>query len=163
IFFVTFPSSLTVLRAGPAVPLPNGCQQEPPPAYIGTKLRIRYQINDQSGSPLVTSMSGVHEDLLNLTVLGLRDPNFDVFDTRVIAGATDSDGTFVDVPIGVCGDPLQLRPEARDSVATFTQRLYVLVGARRFAVRTNDFRVRFRDDCAQMNNGGDIDVNTCAP
>src|SRR5262249_45423140 len=106
-FFVQLPSSLTVLLAAPALPLPNGCPQDPPPE-IGTQLRIRYQINDQSGSPLVTSMSGVREDMINLTILGQRNPNFDALDKSVIPGATESDGTFVDVPIGVCGDPLQL-------------------------------------------------------
>lgn len=160
-FFVQLPSSLSVVLAAPALPPPNGCQQQPAPAFLGTQLRIRYQVNDQSGNPLVTSLSGVREDLLNLTILNHQNPAFDQVDKAVIAGSTESDGTFVDVPIGVCGDPLTLPTGVRDSTGTFKQNLYILVGTRRFAVRTNNFTVRFRDDCAQMGNGVDIDVNNC--
>jgi hypothetical protein len=161
-FFVQIPSSLSVVIAGPANPLPNGCpHQTPPPPDIGTNLRIRYQINDQSGTPLTTSMTGVHEDKFSLTILGHTNSGFDSFDTPVIASATDSDGTFVDVPVGVCGDPDQLPAGVRDSFGTFTQVIYVLVGTTPYKVRRNDFTLRFRDDCAEETNGSDIDVNNC--
>jgi hypothetical protein len=104
-------------------------------------------------------MSGVHEDKFNLTILGQTNHSFDSFDTPVIAGATDSDGTFVDVPIGVCSNSSP--PEIQNSFGTFTQVLYVLVGTNKYQVRRNDFTVRFRSDCAEETNGSDIDVNNC--
>lgn len=159
-FFVQVPASLTVLLAGPALPLPNGCPQSPPPE-IGTQLRISYQINDQTGMPITAAMTGVREDKINLTILGQQNPNFNQYDVPLIAGATQNDGTFVDVPIGVCGDPAQLPPAVRNSFGTFTQNIYVLVGTSRYSVRTNNFTFRFRDDCAEETNGADINVNNC--
>jgi hypothetical protein len=80
------------------------------------------------------------------------------FDISVISGPTDSDGTFVDDPIGVCGGP---DPFPADARATYKQNLYILIGQTRFLVRTNNFDAALKSSCIDQTNGLHINVKNC--
>jgi hypothetical protein len=153
-FFVQIPTSLQVLIAG-MFSSPNGCTPSQP---FGTQLRIRYQVKDQSGSDIVTTIP-IREDLTNLTILGVQNPSFNVINGFVTpSGNTDSDGTFLDNPIGVCAAPPAFPAGER---ATFRQRLFALIGSTAFNVRIQDFSVSLRSDCGEGTNNLDINVDQC--
>jgi hypothetical protein len=153
-FFVQVPTSLQVLFAALSS-FPNGCPSDEP---LGTRLRIRYHVKDQSGSPIITTIP-IREDLTNLTILGVHNPGFDVFNgSPTTSGNTEGDGSFVDDPVGVCAEPPTFPSGTR---ATFKQRLFVVIGSSTFDVRVNNYSVSLRSDCGDGTNGSDIDVSNC--
>lgn len=153
-FVVQVPISLEVTFAGLSS-LPNGCPSDRP---FGTRLRLRYQVRDQSGNAIATTIP-IREDLTNLTILGVQNPDFNIFNDLVTpSGNTDGDGSFVDNPIGVCSQPPAFPSGTR---ATFRQRLFALIGSTAFNVRINDFSISLRSDCGDGRNGSDIDVENC--
>ncbi|HEV2987429.1 MAG TPA: hypothetical protein VG759_03235 [Candidatus Angelobacter sp.] len=162
-FFVQVPAQLKPLRKAAVssiVPTAtaNGCPAEfinpKNPGPFGMKLVLQYQVLDQQtpGMPITATMP-LREDLINLTVDGTLTDNNSVFDQIVTAsGTTQSDGTFVDDPVGACA------PGPFGS-ATFTQRLFIpLSDGISPSVRTNNFAQTGRLGCGSMTNGVDITV-----
>src|SRR5262249_47422843 len=126
-FFVQVPTSVQVISASLSSTLPNGCTMSPP--TIGTQLNVRYQLLDQSGAGIAAAMP-LKEDVTQLTILEVQNPNFDVIGKNVTpSGNTNNDGTFIDNPIGVCGAPELLPPAVEGSQGTFKQRLYITLGS----------------------------------
>lgn len=102
-FFVQIPTSARVLSqgafAGSGI-LPNGCPANQP---FGFQVRIRYQVLDQQQSPVaIIAVIPVRENLFNFMTNGQPSaPN--LIDVPVVVGdATQSDGTFIDQPVGGC-------------------------------------------------------------
>lgn len=153
-FVVQVPTSVQVTFQALSS-LPNGCPSNLP---FGTQLRIRYQVKDQSGNAITTTIP-IREDRTNLTILGVQNPTFNEFNVFVTtSGNTDGDGTFLDNPIGVCAEPPAFPAGTR---ATFRQRLFAPIGSSTFELRINNFSVSMRSDCGDGTNGSDIDVKNC--
>ena len=160
-FFVQVPAQLKLLRkaaVSSVVPTAtaNGCPAEfinpKNPGPFGMKLVLQYQVLDQQmpGMSITTTMP-LREDLINLAVDGSLTDNNSVFDQFVTAsGTTQSDGTFVDDPVGACS-PVTF------TTATFTQRLFVpLSEGISPSIRTNNFSETGKQGCGSMTNGADI-------
>jgi hypothetical protein len=159
-FFVQIPAQLQRLSAGVSKILPsataNGCPagflDKNNPGPFGMKLVVRYQVLDQQspGRPIVATMP-VREDLLNILVDGQPTPG-DIDRPVTASGATDSDGTFIDDPVGGCN-------KVAFHALTFMQRLFVPLAAQiRPTVRTNNFSQTGDLGCGSSTNGADIKV-----
>jgi hypothetical protein len=158
-FFVQIPSQIQLLSSGVSSKLQsataNGCpaiflsQNNPGP--FGMKLRIRYQVLDQQSKPIVATMP-IREDLINVVVDG--QPQQGRTDLQVTpSDMTDSDGTFIDDPVGGC-DAMPF------GNLTFTQRLFVPFTIQVSpTVRTNNFSQTGKKGCGSSTNSADINVS----
>lgn len=162
-FYVQVPGQLKLIRKAAVssiVPTAtaNGCPAEfinpKNPGPLGMKLVLQYQVLDQQtpGMPITATMP-LREDLINLTVDGTLTDNNSIFDQFVTAsGTTQSDGTFVDDPVGACS-PVPF------GTATFTQRLFIpLSDGISPSVRTNSFSQTGKLGCGSMTDAVDITV-----
>jgi hypothetical protein len=130
----------------------------PPSKPYGFALSIRYQVLDQAtpAQPIATTMR-IKENLVNAVVDG-QSGGSDNLDTEVTpSGYTQSDGTFIDAPVGVT----HVMPF---NLATYTQELFIVLSAtQRPTVRINDWRVSGKQGCGRMFNGVDVDVSVSCP
>jgi hypothetical protein len=155
-FFVQVPTSLRVLSqsifSGGGL-LANGCPTSSP---FGFRVRVRYEVLDQSGNRIMITIP-LRENLLDPRVDGQSagGNNLDTFVTA--SGTTDSDGTFMDEPVGACAT-------GPFNIASLTQELFTPLSANiRPIVRTNDFRFSGRNGCGNLTNGIDISVSVSCP
>jgi YD repeat-containing protein len=159
-FFVQIPSQIQLLSSAVSSKLQsataNGCPEiflnDNNPGPFGMKLALRYQVLDQQspGKPIIATMP-LHEDLLNAIVDG--QPQGSRLDVPVTAsGDTDSDGTFIDDPVGGCNATAFTK-------LTFTQRLFIPLTIQVSpTVRTNNFIQTGMQKCGSSTNSTDINV-----
>jgi hypothetical protein len=155
-FFVQIPAGLSVLSkgvfTGPGL-LANGCPANQP---FGFRVSISYQVLDQSGAAINFGMP-LRENLVNFTVDG-QSAAPDVNNGLVTAsGLTETNGTFLDQPVGGCAD-------GRFNTGSFTQELFTpLNSSVQPTVRINDWVFSGRSGCGNLTNGNDVSVTTTCP
>lgn len=124
-FFVQIPTSLSVVSVS-NLPDGSGTQDGCPPGSFGIKVKVTYQVKDQTGAALQSDRMEPQEKVtsenLNGTSLGDPVPNFtDIGPSRITGTSqfTDSNGQFLDAPFGNC-QPFVI------SSYSFTQNIRVL-------------------------------------
>ena len=121
---------------------------------FGMKIAVRYQVLDQdSPAKAINATMPLLEDLTNFVVDGQpqKDQGFGVPATD--SGNTEADGSFLDQPIGACGqnEPFGL--------ASITQRLFTpLSPTLSPTVRTTTFFLTGLKGCGLMTDGSEIKV-----
>jgi IPT/TIG domain len=162
IFFGQIPTSVRVLSASVSTmqPTANGCpasnvNSEGP---FGMKAAVRYQILDQrSPAQAIFATMQLRENLVDFVVDDQPQANTISGGFVTPSGTTNSDGTFLDDPLGACG-------QGPFSTATFTQTLFVLLSPQISPViRTSNFSETGKIGCGSFGNGTDISITVGCP
>jgi hypothetical protein len=126
--------SVSVLPTG-SDPSTSGCT---PTQDFGIKVAAKYQVFDQSGAAIASSLMEPQETVTNQCINGSCSnpvPAFaDIGPSRIIGTSqfTDASGQFTDAPLGICGSIA--------FNATVTQTIRVLInGTTGYILRTNNF------------------------
>jgi hypothetical protein len=163
-FFVQVPTSLRLLSqavssAYGSGTLANGCPATARPGLAGGTagpfgmiVRLSYQVMDQQNpaQPIQATMP-LRESLINFMADGSPAGGDNVNTLVNPSGATESDGTFVDDPVGGCAT-------GSFNQASFTQKLYMSTDLT-LLVRTNDWRFTGRSGCGSITNSSDVSVS----
>lgn len=156
-FFVQVPASLRVLSVGVAQGHPNPTAAGCPSAQVGSlgpfgvAVRVQYQVMDQQNPPQpIRSSLAIREDLFEARVDGQEVGNDRNDVPANDSGRTDSQGRFIDDPVGGCAS-------GPFNVGTFRQRIFVPTENERIVLRLNNFTLSgFRSGCGSLTNAVDI-------
>jgi hypothetical protein len=150
------PGSLTVLTLqtlSTGSGSDNGCTSG---SDYGIKIAVTYQVNGQNGQPLHNAKMEPQEKVTNATFNGsaIADPQpnwSDIGPSRnsQTSRFTNSNGQFVDAPYGACNNS--------GFTHTFQQDISILVGGKRYTVKTNSVSLSTSTSGqGSISNGTDI-------
>jgi hypothetical protein len=125
-------------------------------ADYGIKVKIKYQVNDQNGTAIKSSLLEPQEKVTNQIFNGGTPtdpaPNYqDIGPTRISGTSqfTDSNGIFFDAPYGACGPG--------SFTMTATQNIGILLGGTLYPVKTNNITVSTTGlGSGSLTNGSDV-------
>lgn len=134
----------------------NGCTSG---ADYGIKIAVTYQVNGQNGQPLQNAKMEPQEKVTHATFNGssITDPQpnwSDIGPSRnsQTSRFTNANGQFVDAPYGACNNATFTH--------TFQQDISILVGGKRYTVRTNNVSVSTSTSGqGSISNGSDVQKN----
>lgn len=131
----------------------SGCT---PDLDFGIKVNVRYEVRDQEDDPILSDDMRPQEIVTSFTVNGSPPSNpvpdwEDIGPSRISGTSqmTDATGRFRDAPLGICGDTTFM--------GSFRQRISVLVGGSRFALRDHTITVEsMAEGHGEISNGSDL-------